>query len=187
MFHADSCGWLRPPQEKLEMAIAQAMLPEFDHEMANTRRMLERAPEDQFGWRPHEKSPTLGWLLSHLVELPGWLQVALTTDEFDVAPPGEPPHRTTEQVSVAAALTAFDANVAAARSTLAAGEDSALLSPWSLKHAGQVILTLPKVGVVRGFVLNHSIHHRAQLGLYLRLLDVPVPAIYGPSADEGGM
>lgn len=169
------------------MAIAEAMLPEFDQEMANTRRMLERAPENQFGWRPHEKSPTLGWLLSHLVEIPGWMQLSLSTDEFDVAPPGQPPHRTTEQESVAAALTAFDSNVAAARDALAAADDATLLSSWTLRHGGQVVLTMPKVGVVRGFVLNHSVHHRAQLGLYLRLLDVPVPAIYGPSADEGRM
>lgn len=168
------------------MKISASLLPEFDHEMANTRRTIERVPDDKFGWKPHAKSPSMGWLAAHLAQLPGWASVTLEQDSFDMAPAGEPV-RIAEPKTTQAALDLFDQNVRAARSALEAAPDEHLLRPWSLLSGGRSILTMPRVAVLRGFVLNHSIHHRAQLGVYLRLNDLPVPALYGPSADEGSM
>jgi uncharacterized damage-inducible protein DinB len=166
------------------MPISAAVLPEFDHEMANTRKTLERVPEDKFGWKPHTKSPTLGWLASHLAELPTWTVMSLERDSIDLAPVGGSPPRRDEAKNRQELLARFDEHVAAARAALAAAGDEQFLKPWSLLKGGQTLMTLPKVAVVRTWVLNHSIHHRAQLGVYLRLNDVPVPALYGPSADE---
>lgn len=166
------------------MAISQALLPEFDHEMANTRKTLERIPEDQFAWKPHEKSTALGGLSTHLANLPGWVSLTIKQNEFDLAPPGQgpitvPPATTRQEV-----LDAFDRNREAARADLAAASDEHLMNSWSLLSGGNTLLTLPRVAVLRSFVMNHMIHHRAQLGVYLRLLDIPVPSLYGPSADE---
>jgi uncharacterized damage-inducible protein DinB len=169
------------------MALSEALLPEFDHEMANTRKSLERAPEDKFGWKPHAKSPTLGWLATHLAMLPGWAVYTLEQDSLDLAPPGGPaPAPAAEAKSRAELLEMFDRNTSQARAAIAGASDQRLLEPWSLLKGGTVILTMPRTAVLRGFVMNHSIHHRAQLGVYLRLNDVPVPALYGPSADEQG-
>lgn len=169
------------------MAIRDALLPEFDAEMASTRKTLERVPDDKMTWKPHPKSGSMGWLAAHLANLPSWTNYTLDGDSLDLAPPGAPPQTppplptTHEQ-----ALAQFDKNVKAAREAIAKVSDEELMKPWSLLKGGQKIMTLPKIGVLRGFVMNHSIHHRAQLGVYLRLNDVPVPAVYGPSADEGG-
>ena len=168
------------------MPISQMILPEFDQEMANTRKTLERIPDDKLAWKPHEKSSSLGGLATHLANLPSWTTYTFGQRELDIAPPGEPPFRLEEAKSRDELLEAFDKNVAAARETLAAAGDDAWMEPWSLLKGGNKIMTLPRAAVMRGFVLSHVIHHRAQLGVYLRLLDVPVPAIYGPSADEGG-
>jgi uncharacterized damage-inducible protein DinB len=169
------------------MALSEALLPEFDHEMANTRKSLERAPEDKFGWKPHAKSPTLGWLATHLAMLPGWAVYTLEQDSLDLAPPGGPaPAPPREAKSRAELLEMFDRNTSQARAAIAGASDQRLLEPWSLLRGGTVILTMPRTAVLRGFVMNHSIHHRAQLGVYLRLNDVAVPALYGPSADEQG-
>ena len=166
------------------MPINQALLGEFDHEMANTRKTLERVPDNKFDWAPHPKSMKLGALAKHLAEMPGWTVNALTTDSLDIAPDGKPmqsaPLKNREEV-----LALFDKNVAAARKALAAANDDAqFMKPWALLMTGKTIFSMPKVAVVRSFVMNHGIHHRAQLGVYLRLNDVPVPATYGPSADE---
>jgi uncharacterized damage-inducible protein DinB len=167
------------------MPLSQALLPEFDHEMANTRKTLERIPEDKFGWKPHEKSMLLGRLSNHLAEIPGWVPVTLKENSIDVNPPGGEQPKAADLASRKEILDLFDKNVAAARAAIAAAPDDLWGKPWSLLNAGQTVFTLPKVAVLRGFIMNHSIHHRAQLGVYLRLNDVPVPSIYGPSADEG--
>jgi len=167
------------------MGIGQALLPEFDNEMANTRKTLERVPEGRFDWKPHEKSASLGSLTTHLSNLPIWTVYAIERDDLDLQPPGEEPIRATAVTSRDEALAAFDKNVAAARAALEGASDDRLLGPWSLLKGGATILTLPRVAVLRSFVMNHIIHHRAQLGVYLRLNDVAVPSIYGPSADEG--
>ena len=165
----------------------QALLGEFDHEMANTRKTIERVPEDKFAWKPHEKSMTLSRLASHLAEIPSWTVNALEKDSLDLAPPGAPPYQSPNPRSRKEILDLFDKNVAAARAALGGVSDDNLMKPWSLLMTGRTIFTLPRVAVFRSFVMSHTIHHRAQLGVYLRLNNIPVPAIYGPSADEGAM
>jgi uncharacterized damage-inducible protein DinB len=169
------------------MGLSESLLPEFDQEMANTRKTLERVPEDKLGWKPHEKSMTMGGLATHLSNIPIWAAHAINEDSLDIAPPGEPPYHIQEVASRQEALDAFDQNVAAAREALAGASDEHLLNPWTLLSGGNTIFALPRIAVLRSFVMNHNVHHRAQLGVYLRLNDVPVPSIYGPSADEGGM
>jgi uncharacterized damage-inducible protein DinB len=162
------------------------ILPEFEHEMSNTRKTLERVPDDKFSWKPHEKSMSLGGLATHLANIPSWTKETLARTELDISPPGEPEQRLEEKKSSAELLEAFDQNVSSARAALEAATDEEWQEKWSLLMGGKTIFTLPRTAVMRGFVMNHLIHHRAQLGVYLRLLDVPVPSIYGPSADEGG-
>jgi uncharacterized damage-inducible protein DinB len=167
------------------MKLSEIFLSEFDHEMANTRKTLERVPDDKLGWKPHEKSGTMGWLAGHVANLPSWASVAIGQSEFDLAPQGAPPPQGPTPNSRKELLDSFDKNVAAARAAIASASDELLMKPWTLLRGGQQIFSMPRSAVLRSFVLNHLIHHRAQLGVYLRLNDVPVPAIYGPSADEG--
>jgi uncharacterized damage-inducible protein DinB len=167
------------------MSIAQAMLPEFDHEMALTRKCIERVPDDKFSYRPHQKSMPMGMLMSHLVEMVGWTAPTIAEDEFDMNPPGGQPYKTHEYPNVKEALLAFDKNVSEGRKALAGASDETLVKNWLFKNQGAVLMTMPKIACIRGFVMNHIIHHRAQLGVYFRLNDIPVPSIYGPSADEG--
>jgi uncharacterized damage-inducible protein DinB len=169
------------------MKISETFLPEFDLEMANTRRTLERVPDDKFDWKPHEKSTPMGGLATHLSNIPTWASHAINRDALDIAPPGEPPLRAEALHTRAEILETFDRNVAAAREALAGASDEHLLGTWTLLHGGRTVFTLPRAAVLRSFVLSHTIHHRAQLGVYLRLNDIPVPSIYGPSADEGGL
>ena len=169
------------------MAFSQALLPEFDHEMANTRKTLERIPDNKFGWKPHEKSFAMGALASHLANIPNWATIAVKQDSIDVAPVGQEPLKTPQANSNAELLAIFDKNIADARAAIAGADDQLLMGSWTLLSGGKTVLTMPRVAVLRSFVMNHSIHHRAQLGVYLRLNDIPVPSIYGPSADEGQM
>ena len=168
------------------MGLADFMLPEFDHEMANTRKTLERIPEDKLDWKPHEKSTTMRGLATHLANLVSWSVHTIEKDELDAAPGGQP-LRAKPIESVEEALETFDRNVAAARAAIEGAGDEHLMKPWTLLVNGQTIFTQPRAGVLRGMIMNHTIHHRAQLAVYLRLNDVPVPALYGPSADEGAM
>jgi uncharacterized damage-inducible protein DinB len=165
------------------MSISATILPEFDQEMQNTRRTLERVPTDKFGWQPHTKSFAMGKLATHLATLPTWTGVTFQTSELDISQPfDQPKPSSTEEL-----LAVFDQNVADARAQIAAAPDDAFFQPWTLRTGDHVIFTLPKIAVLRGFVLNHIIHHRGQMTVYLRLNDIPVPSIYGPSADEGNM
>jgi uncharacterized damage-inducible protein DinB len=166
------------------MSIAQALLPEYDHEMANTRKFLERVPDDRLDWRPHQKSFTVAQLGTHLANLPSWVAMTINTEELDVAPPGEPPYKEDPKKSHAEMLEAFDKNVKEGREALAGVSDQSLMVSWKLLAGGKTVLSMPRVAVLRGFVMNHNVHHRAQLGVYLRLCDIPVPAVYGPSADD---
>jgi uncharacterized damage-inducible protein DinB len=175
------------PQQQQTGRISAALLPEFDHEMATTRRTLERVPEDKFDWAPHERSMKLGHLASHLAEMPSWATVRLKQDSLDLAPVGGPAFEQFQAASRAQVLDRFDKNVAAARAAIADTDDPEYVKPWSLLRSGQTLMTMPKIAVVRSFVMNHIIHHRGQLSVYLRLNNVPVPSIYGPSADEGSM
>jgi uncharacterized damage-inducible protein DinB len=169
------------------MSISSALLPEFDQEMANTRKTLERIPDDKFGWKPHPKSFAMGPLATHTAELVGWTVDPIQKDELDIAPPGAPPYKTVEAASRQELLDRFDKQVTAARAAIAGASDEHLMKPWTLLQGGQPIFTMPRAALLRSFVMNHVIHHRAQLGVYLRLNDIPVPAIYGPTADEQGM
>jgi uncharacterized damage-inducible protein DinB len=165
------------------MFIRDTLLPEFDHEAATTRKVLERVPEDKFGWKPHPKSWDAATLASHVANIPSWVGETLNRDSLDLAatdgPKPEPAATSRQEL-----LDRFDRNIAAARAALAAAENEQFMQPWSLKNGEQTVFTLPKAAVIRSWVFNHSVHHRAQLAMYLRLNDVPVPAIYGPSADE---
>jgi uncharacterized damage-inducible protein DinB len=167
------------------MSIAQALLPEFDQEMAATRKVLERVPDDKLEWSPHEKSMTLGRLAGHLAELPMWTAVSLDQDEFDVNPSdGEQEWEAAKPTSAAETLELFDKNSADAREKITSTGDATFFEDWTLKSGGETLFTIPKIGVVRSFILNHSIHHRGQLTVFLRILDVSVPQTYGPTADE---
>ncbi|HXU34593.1 MAG TPA: DinB family protein [Thermoanaerobaculia bacterium] len=162
------------------MSISETLLPELDHEMATTRRMLERVPIAEKGdWKPHEKSMSLSRLANHVAELPGWLTVTVTSEALDLANYSSPTHATSE-----ALLASFDALVTEGRAALAAASDEDLFVPWALQMGGQELFKIPRVAVLRTWVFNHIVHHRGQLTVYLRELGVPVPSIYGPSADE---
>lgn len=167
------------------MPIRDSLLPEFDYEMSATRRTLERVPEDRPDWKPHDKSMKLSRLAGHLAELPTWAVMSLGQDSLDLAPVGATPRVPAAMTSRKQILEFFDKNVVNARAAIAAASDEQFMQSWTLLKGGQKLMALPRVTVVRNFVMNHSIHHRAQLGVYLRLNDIPVPSIYGPSADEG--
>jgi uncharacterized damage-inducible protein DinB len=169
------------------MAINQMLLPEFDMEMAKTRTMLERVPEDKFGWRPHEKSMTMGRLAGHIAEMGSWAVPTIDKESLDVAPPGAPPYQPAVLNTRKDILDLFDKNRVEARAAIAKASDENLEKPWSLLMGGKTIFTMPRAAVLRSMVMNHIIHHRAQLGVYLRLNDVAVPGMYGPSADETKM
>ncbi len=165
------------------MAIKDALLPEFDHEMATTRRLLERLPEAEFAWKPHDRSMALGQLAGHIANLPQWCSATLTSTVFDL---DSLPVDTRPQLpaSRAAVIEEFDGKVAAARNRLTSTTDAEFMTPWTLKKGGHEVFTLPRISAIRSFVMNHLIHHRGQLSVYLRLKDVPLPSIYGPTADE---
>jgi uncharacterized damage-inducible protein DinB len=163
------------------MPFTDALLPEFDHEMGTTRRLLERVPDDHLGWKPHDRSMTLGRLATHLAEIPQWSEQMLDHDEMNLTGAYQP----RQEQSRAAILALFDAATTQARKCLASKSDAELMAPWSFKREGKTLFSMPKVAVVRSMLLNHMVHHRGQLSVYLRLKDVPLPAMYGPSADEG--
>lgn len=167
------------------MKQSQALLAEFDQEMANTRKTLERVPDGKFGWKPHEKSMAMGHLAIHIASLPTWAVDTIRRDSYDVAPEGGEPYKLPQAATTKEVLDLFDKSAAAARAAIAEASDEDLSKPWSLLKTGQPIFTMPRAAVLRSVVMNHGIHHRAQLGVYLRLNDIPVPALYGPSADEG--
>ena len=163
------------------MSISQSLLGEFDMEMANTRRTLARLPEDKLDWTPDPKSMTMGRLAAHVAEMPGWAALALSTDEVDFAAKAYTPPVVK---SVADVLAIADENSTSARAAIAAAKDADFMKPWTLRAGDQIFFTMPKIAVIRGMVMNHTIHHRGQLTVYYRMNGVPVPALYGPSADE---
>jgi uncharacterized damage-inducible protein DinB len=162
------------------MTIAESLVAKFDRETMITRRLIERIPLEKLDWRPHPKSTTMSGLGRHLAHMIAWAPVALTTAEFDVSARQPMPATT----SVDDILAIYDANVAATRSLIRDKTDDELTSEWVLTAGGRQLIRLTKAEVISSMVLHHLIHHRGQLSVYLRLNDVPVPAIYGPSADE---
>ena len=164
------------------MAIKDGLLTDYDHEMGTTRKLLERLPDDKLSWKPHARSMSLGGLATHLTNIPVWAGTILNEPSFDLAvvPPNQP-----EKTSRAEILASFDETRVRTRAWMDK-TDAEYQSAWTLKRGGQQVFSVPRVAAFRNFVLHHIIHHRGQLSVYLRLNDVPVPAIYGPSADEGG-
>lgn len=166
------------------MSIAQALLPEFDHEMATTRRLLERVPEGNGDWKPHAKSMSLDELANHVATIAGYANATLDHTEMNLNPPGGEGYQPPRFGSSAERLAAFDDLVRNAREAIARTTDEEMFVKWSLRNGEDTLLALPRVAVLRSFLMNHLIHHRAQLSVYIRMLDIPVPSIYGPSADE---
>jgi len=166
------------------MSMSATVLAQFDQVAMGTRQHLESIPDEKLGWKPHEKSYSIGELGSHLANLPNWVMMTLGQDEFDLNPAdagdgGQQP----EYGSVTEMVAALDTNTEAARGAIEGASDETFMSPWSLLNGGEVIFTMPKLAVLRVFVMDHMIHHRGQLTVYLRLLDVPVQQTFGPTAD----
>ena len=169
------------------MAIKDALMADFDHEMGTTRRLLERLPDDKLSWRPHERSMSLGGLATHLSNIPTWAKTILNEPSFDLAGPlqeGASRPYVPELTSRAEILAAFDLTMKQSRGWMDKS-DAEYNDRWTLKRSGQELFSMPRVAAFRSFVLHHVIHHRGQLSVYLRLNDIKVPAIYGPTADEG--
>lgn len=161
------------------MSVTQAMLQEFDNEAKTTRRVLERVPADKLTWKPHPKSMSLGTLALHVAAAPGVIIGWCAEDETNFSGKTPPEPRTTEEI-----LAVHDASVQKVKETLPKIGDAGLQGMWTGKAGGQTLMTMPKTALARSLVMNHSVHHRGQLSVYLRLLDVSVPSIYGASADE---
>ena len=168
------------------MPMNQALLPEFDNEMAKTRECLSRVPDTKWDWKPHSKSGSMGWLANHIAQMAGWTGDMLTTESLDIAPGGKqmefPSAKNRQEL-----LAMFDKGTASARTALAKATDEQFAQKWTLLQNGQEFFSMPRIAVFRGMIMNHIIHHRGQLGVYFRLNDIPVPALYGPSADEQQM
>ena len=163
------------------MPITEALISELDQEAAATRRLLERVPQDKLAWKPHEKSMPMGRLATHLAQLPGWGKLTLEQDEVEMA--GFEP---TVLGTVAGILGLFDNNVSEFREVLERTPDTEFTKTWTMKYQGKEVFAAPKMAVVRSMVMNHLVHHRGQLTVFLRLNDVLLPMTYGPSADESG-
>ena len=168
----------------MEFSAAKDFLAEFDREMGETRRMLECVRDEVLDFAPHPKSMKLGQLAGHISEMIGWGRSTAVLDEFDYDPPDGPRYRPFEPSTRARLLESFDRNARDAREAIANVDDEAMRARWTLLEGGSPVFSMPRIEVLKRFVLNHIIHHRAQLGVYLRLNDIPVPGMYGPSADE---
>lgn len=162
------------------MTISEMLLPEFDQEMASTRKILDCVPEEKFAWKPHAKSMALDRLASHIAELPNWGGEIITKDRLDLTPGMKPFIASTK----AELMEALDKNVAAARDAIAGASDEHFGKIWTFTFAGHTVFALPRTAALRSMVMSHLIHHRGQLSVYLRLLDVAIPGMYGPSADD---
>lgn len=163
------------------MALYEPLLNELLHEAKSTRKMLELVPEDKFSWKPHEKSMTMGELASHLAEMPYYAYVTVEQDVLDFATSDYKPKTAATNAEL---LQIFDENLAKATQSLKNASDEKLLANWKMQAGDVVYMDMPRTQVLRGFVLNHNIHHRGQFSVYLRLNDIPLPSVYGPTADE---
>ena len=163
------------------MSIAEAMIGEFTHESVGTRKMLERIPEDRLAWKPHEKSMTIGRLAGHLAEIPEWAATVVNDEVFDMVAAGYEPKDFSSKKDI---LDYFDKNVEAFKEVLSGQSDEHLFTHWKLKQGDHVAVDMARAACLRSFILSHTIHHRGQLCVYLRENDIPLPALYGPSADE---
>ncbi len=168
-------------QKEQAMTIGQMIAAELKQEAGSTRKMLERIPADKLSWTPHEKSMTLARLAGHVVEMLMWTDITLTQDELDFAKSDFKPK---EYAEASELVADFDKNIADAVESLNSTSNETMMQNWKLRNGEQIYFEMPKAVVMRSMVMNHIIHHRGQLSVYLRMLDIPVPSIYGPSADE---
>lgn len=166
------------------MSLNAPLIAELQHETATTRKCLERLPEKEFGWKPHEKSMTLGRLAQHVAEMTGWITVTINQDELDF---GKEDYKPKPINTKAELLELFDEETRKAVAALEGATDENLMQNWTLRNGDQVFFTMPRIGAIRAMAMNHIVHHRGQLSVYMRLKNVPLPQIYGPSADEGTM
>jgi len=166
------------------MTIAQMLVPEFDHEMATTRKLLERVPADAADWKPHPKSMSMGHLASHIASMPVWTESIMRDTDFDFASPETARFATPPFQSTPALVEMFDRNISNARALIAGSSDADMNVAWSLRSGSHKVFSQPRAAVLRSFIMSHIIHHRGQLSVYLRLRDVPLPPIYGPTADS---
>ncbi|MGH9145894.1 MAG: DinB family protein [Vicinamibacterales bacterium] len=166
------------------MSIAESLLPEFDRETGLTRQLLERVPNEKASWKPHPKSFSLGDLSLHIANLLTWAVSTMKETEFDINPPGGPGFVPLKFESIGSTLKTLDENVRTTRAVIAGATDGELMVMWTFKNGGKTVFSMPRIAVLRSFVMNHMIHHRGQLTVYLRELDVPLPQIYGPTADS---
>jgi uncharacterized damage-inducible protein DinB len=164
--------------------MSEVLRPELENEMANTRKILAIVPEGKWDWKPHAKSMSLGKLAGHLATLPGWGTDTFKTERMDLSPENMPKDAQFAPKSREELLAKFDASASGLRENLGSVPDEEFGKTWTLTWMGKEVFSLPRAGVYRGMVMNHLIHHRGQLSVYLRLLEVPVPGMYGPSADE---
>jgi uncharacterized damage-inducible protein DinB len=179
----DVCAGHRTTRLDAAMTLKETVLSEFDDEIAMTRRLLQRLPDGALGWKPHERSMSLGGLAAHLAQIPHWGESILEHTGYNLDQAGA--NRAVELLSREAVLDTFDRHAANVRRTLVDRPDGDLLVPWSLTRGEQLIMSLPRVSALRRFVLNHLVHHRGQMTVYLRMQNVPLPPLYGPTADEG--
>jgi len=166
--------------ETQTMSVIDLLQKELEQEAQNTRNMLERVPNDKYDWQPHPKSMTIKQLTTHIAELPGWITMGLTTDEMDFAAHPYAPENITNTTEL---LDLLERSVASGKAALAEASEEDLLPTWTLRNGDQIYMVITKYEVIR-HALSQLIHHRAQLGVYLRLLNIPIPGSYGPSADE---
>lgn len=166
------------------MALNEAMIAELQQEAATTRKMLERVPEKSLTWKPHDKSMTLGKLSTHIAEIPMWVSASVNQDVLDFE---KEPYKAIGINNNEELLKIFDDNITQAIECLKNASDEKLMGNWTMRNGETVYFTMPKLGVLRGFILSHLIHHRGQLSVYLRMLDVPLPSVYGPTADDATM
>lgn len=167
------------------MSISETLLPEFEQEMQSTRKLLECVPDDRPDYKPHPKSMSLARLAGHVAELPGWVVNTINLEALDLTPASGEGFKPALLTTREALLDTFDKNVAEAREAITGATDEHLGKIWSLIFKGHTVMQMPRSAVLRSVVMNHLIHHRAQLGVYLRLNDIAIPGMYGPSADDG--
>ncbi len=171
----------RKVRKETVMKMVDPILMEMEQEAQTTKRVLERVPENKLAWKPHPKSYSLGQLALHVASLPGNVAALAVPDTREASNFSQPEPKSRQEIQI---LDTFSKSLESAKETLKKMDDARLMSTWTLTKNGRIVMSVPRIGFIRSILLNHNYHHRGQLAVYLRMLDVPVPSIYGPSADE---